>query len=903
MQWQRHSRPHFFFGLLAVIAFSLSAYFIVWSVTEADIDRRLSSELTRIETVISARINSYAGALYGIRAFIKSEGPPDDESFRYFIEQAEITERFPGLRGIGYSEAYVDSQRKGILRRIRGTYSEAELHLSSSGPVFSAVMLYEPLDAVSRKFLGRDVLAIPERARLVRSALQLRRPVISGLLESIADKNAAPFFQIFLPITVGADTLRPGDQWLHASFKVQEFFQAAFGAPSLVTEKVNWRVEEGGRVMYDRFQASATQVDARHTLSRTLNLMGREFRITVTPMFHFLTFADRYLAIVTGVLAGLLAAFVSFALYRSRRKLANETETKESLLANQNLITLQARNLQLLNRFSRAVAEELNEESLLAHFLSVIREAEIEFAYLYVSSAPANSHLLLHSWVGIEDVSVIPDKVSRHLMRQVMSNRFMLTKEHQIMGPSLARLLGPFNKSEDWIVCVIPTRQRTDQLMLVVGNVNSPFSKLQKELLDNVISHVGLGIDKIALIDGAQTSNRSKSAFLANMSHEIRTPLNALMGFSEMLAGRQLSDVRRMSIANSIRKNSEYLTRLVDDVLDLSKIEAGKLKIHPRRISLASLVCEIKSIIDLKANEKSLNFEVVSNGPLPSHVFVDDIRLKQILLNICGNAVKFTTSGSVSMAVSCRKSSENSGELVFYVEDTGPGISEEAQAHLFKPFSQGDETTTRKFGGSGLGLALSVRLANELGGSLRLIRSIKEVGSVFEILIPTGDLQGVEWVDSLTVPVPVTYPHVVAPLSVPRLEGIKVLLVEDSADNQEIFSFFLKNAGVDVDVVDNGLAAVEAAGQRQYDVVLMDIQIPGIDGKEATRRLRASGCMTTIVALTAHAMREEKESCIQAGCDGQITKPIGEKEFIEAVTSYLAQEPLRVQGVSPIVPH
>lgn len=600
---------------------------------------------------------------------------------------------------------------------------------------------------------------------------------------------------------------------------------------------------------------------------------------------------------VTLLIAASAAVIVSAFIYTSRRRLASETEIKENLLANQALIKQQARNLELLNRFSRAVAEELGEDALLSNFLAVIREAQIEYAFLYCSGASVNGDLHLHSWVGLDDVAAIPDRISHGFLRQVMANRFTLTKEQQIMWPALARLLGPYSKADDWIVSLIPTRQRADQMLLVAGNRTGAFTRLQKELLDNVISHLGLGIDKITLIESAQTSSRSKSAFLANMSHEIRTPLNALMGFSDMLAGRQLADSRRLAIASSIRKNSEYLTRLIDDVLDLSKIEAGKLKIHHRRVSLSNLVYEVKSVIDLKASEKNLAFEVKAVGLLPDQIFLDDVRLKQILLNICGNAVKFTNHGSVNMTISCRKRGGNSGELVFYVEDTGVGISEEAQAHLFKPFSQGDETTTRRFGGSGLGLALSVRLANELGGSLRLIRSVKNVGSVFEIIIPTGDLQNVEWISTLNVPGP-SYPHVVAPAPVVRLEGARVLVVEDSPDNQEIFAFFLRNAGADVTLVDNGEAAVEEGWRGLYNLILMDIQIPGIDGKEATRRLRAKGCMTNIVALTAHAMREEKESCLQAGCDGQITKPVGEKDFIEAVAQYLAKK--RPENVQPL---
>jgi signal transduction histidine kinase/CheY-like chemotaxis protein/CHASE1-domain containing sensor protein len=843
---------------------------------ESGIKRRLTEESRRIENAIASRLDGAITGLYNARALFLSLPKVDAKTFAEFVEKSEFNHRFPGVRGIGVYEAF-----------------------DWDGEILSSLMMFEPQDAKSRAALGLDVLEDPARKEVVYRAFRTGGPVLSGMLQRLLPPKTEDeeIMAIYLPMNGGKRGTgpQPGDRWLGIGFKIQDFIQGTFGSPSLHTERVNWQLDAVPRAgdqpsskIYDRFDPPESDFINRQKLVREIKILGQPFLLTVTPLPTFMSDTDRYLPLLASAVAGALMLIFSLVFHRGRRQLVMETENKEEILSKQNLIAQQSSQLELLNRFSRAVAEEMNEESLLGHFLATIREAKIDFAYLYLSNSSSNPHLKLHSWVGVDDPSGIPEQLSHTFIKQVMSNRFMLTKEHQIMGPSLSRLLGPKAKSEDWIVAVVPTRQRTDQLLLVAGNVSEPFTKLQKELLDNVISHVGLGIDKIALIDGAQTSNRSKSAFLANMSHEIRTPLNALMGFSEMLAGRRLSDARRMNIASSIRKNSEYLTTLIDDVLDLSKIEAGKLKIHHRRVRLASLVHEIKSVIDLKASEKDLKFEVYSNGPLPSHVFVDDVRLKQILLNIIGNAVKFTCNGSVSMSISCRRKSDMSGDLTFYVEDTGVGISDEAQKNLFKPFSQGDDSTTRQFGGSGLGLALSNRLATELGGSLKLIRSIRDVGSVFEITVPTGDIQNVEWVEGLQAP---PAPAPVLPwIGTKKLDGVKTLLVEDSVDNQEIFSYFLKNAGAEVVCVDNGKDAVTKGSSGEFDLILMDIQLPGMDGKEATQRLRAQGCRTTIVALTAHAMREEKESCLQAGCDGQITKPVSERDFIAAVYSHLSPE-------------
>jgi len=261
--------------------------------------------------------------------------------------------------------------------------------------------------------------------------------------------------------------------------------------------------------------------------------------------------------------------------------------------------------------------------------------------------------------------------------------------------------------------------------------------------------------------------------------------------------------------------------------------------------------------------------------------------LKQILMNLIGNAIKFTEHGEVRLLIAAGKSPENDIILRFLVEDTGIGIAEDDQRNLFRPFSQGDSSKTRKFGGSGLGLALSRRLARELGGDIVLLKSAKGAGSLFEVTVNCGDLIDVKWSDSLIKAV--SMDPIERKKDIPRLDGVSLLLVEDSEDNQDIFKHFLGNYGATVDIVEDGLQAVDQALLKDYDAILMDIQIPKIDGKEATRRIRRKGYHNPIIALTAHAMVEERESCLQAGCNGQITKPISCEELIVQVGEYLGR--------------
>ncbi len=377
----------------------------------------------------------------------------------------------------------------------------------------------------------------------------------------------------------------------------------------------------------------------------------------------------------------------------------------------------------------------------------------------------------------------------------------------------------------------------------------------------------------------ADAANRSKSEFLANMSHEIRTPLAGILGYVEMLAHYCKTDAERKDYGAKIKRNADNLTDLINDILDLSKVEAGALKIE--QLAFAPLV-ELESVLSLlegQVNEKGLAVEMVVERPIPAKIVSDPKRLHQVLVNLIGNAIKFTDSGKITVTVRLAKApSLEAGLLCFEVRDTGCGISVEAQAQLFQPFVQADSSTTRKYGGTGLGLALSRRLAKALGGNLVLTSSEPGQGSVFTLSVAPGSLDALRLAESLESPLA----DAVNPFTL-RLDGVRVLLAEDHADNEELVTKFLNLAGAIVEVARNGAEAVELAGAKAFDVVLMDLQMPLMDGYAATASLRQSGYTKPIIALTAHAMIEEKEKCYRAGCSDFLTKPIDVSALLHAV--------------------
>lgn len=381
--------------------------------------------------------------------------------------------------------------------------------------------------------------------------------------------------------------------------------------------------------------------------------------------------------------------------------------------------------------------------------------------------------------------------------------------------------------------------------------------------------------------ENAESANVAKSQFLANMSHEIRTPMNGILGFSDLLSDEHLTETQKEYV-EVICHSGQNLLALIDDILDFSKIEAGQLNTEKIECSLAGVLNSAGSLMRPRATEKGIEFEIIEGDSLPAKIHSDPTRLQQCLINLIGNAIKFTEEGHVHVNVSVEEL-DAQPYIRFDIEDTGIGIAKDKQAKIFESFTQADGDTTRKYGGTGLGLTITKQLTELMGGNLRLL-SEEGIGTTFTLLIPAGvDITDKAIMDRLAIDTEFSEPQKDI-----RMFSGNVLVAEDDATNQMLIKILLEQLGLEVTVVENGNEVLENMASNQFDMVLMDMQMPYLNGYKATKVLRDKGTKTPIIALTANAMKGDKEKCINCGCDEYLKKPIDRDELIKMLDKYLS---------------
>lgn len=480
----------------------------------------------------------------------------------------------------------------------------------------------------------------------------------------------------------------------------------------------------------------------------------------------------------------------------------------------------------------------------------------------------------------------------------VFSRRF----QKVITGPinDLVGTMQSIAREQDYNVRA--TKQGNDEIGVLCDNFNGMLGEIKAgrdelerahgELEQRVIERTAEL--KQAMIE-ALAANRAKSDFLANMSHEIRTPMTAILGYADLLDEEDATESETTERIDAIQRNGAHLLTIINDVLDVSKIEAGKMTVERMECSVGRTVADLISLLRRKATEKGLTLEVVYEGSIPATIVTDPTRLRQILINLIGNAIKFTDRGGVKLAVSMAAASpDGKSRIRFDVIDTGIGLTPDQLADVFDAFTQADESMTRRYGGTGLGLTISRGFAKLLGGDIEA-KPTSTRGAHFSVCIETGPLDGVKMFSDCCEAVQgeasTTSVESTPKPSITSLDG-RILLVEDGVDNQRLISFLLQKAGADVTVAENGQVGYDLAmdgwrNEKPYHLILMDMQMPVLDGYAATELLRESDYPYPIVALTAHAMSHERDKCLSVGCDDFITKPVNRVKLVDVAGQWI----------------
>ena len=373
-----------------------------------------------------------------------------------------------------------------------------------------------------------------------------------------------------------------------------------------------------------------------------------------------------------------------------------------------------------------------------------------------------------------------------------------------------------------------------------------------------------------------RAANQAKTAFLANISHELRTPLSAMLGFLELLEDDNTMNPLHNDYLSTISRNGHQLLSIINEILDLSKIQASGLTVKKIGMSTFKVLRDVVQLLNIQAHAKGITLDLHIADDVPDRIISDPDRIRQILINLIGNAIKFTVKGSVGLEVKLGDTdpdTENKA-IEILINDTGIGISSEQAQALFQPFAQADPSTTRKYGGTGLGLHLSKLLANALGGDVMLKKSMPQQGSQFCLSIPAvlekfNSVSGEESIQPKSKRV--------------HFSDLKILFVEDSADNRQLVKIRLTKMGFNIDVAENGTDGLQKAAKEKYHIILQDIEMPDMDGFQVLSTLRAKGYSGRVVALTAHAMEGYKDYCLKQGFDDYLTKPINQAALYDCL--------------------
>lgn len=878
--------PLVVFGLCAV--FTLLSWFVA--------DRSSHSEnLARFDRSASSLLYSFKGSLtfytnllIATRNLLTLNPNLNADEFSYFVRGLNLREEYPGIYNIGYVRRLSASELRRALPELPERARES---LREKKESYDIVYFVENLLDMSTSVRGMDLSVSPIRNEAMNRAARSGRPVATDRLIRLSAPDQDPgeyFFIVFVPkyergrpLSTPEERLRALKGFVYGAFRAPFLFGSSSSGVKAQDSKLIVRVYDGEDVNERRLvfaKGNLEEASPEYQKEFKLEAADHTWTIVLRAASNFALAYSRFLPLMVLFVGVILTIGITLAARRASRfakELQEDIRIRERAEAQ---LSEEKRLVELTSTIGTELKAEQDLESVVQMVTDVARELTgAEFgAFFYNTPVAEGSVMTLYSLSGA-DKSVFAN------FRGTFEAQGILRIEDLNRDPRSSQVGRLPVKS----YLSAPVISKNGRILgsLVFGHAEpGVFTARSETLLQSLAIQAAAAMDNARLYrelsqarQAAEAANYAKSMFLANVSHEIRTPLGIMLGFAELTAEYPENQTLVADNIQKIIRNGRELTRIIGEVLDLSKIEANALLIEETKASLSGFLLEIEREWRGPITAKGIRFELIQEKELPSEIHTDVTRLGQILVNLLSNALKFTEQGFIRIRVSRIAGFEDSAiggadSLRIEVEDSGIGISEEQRGRLFRAFSQGDNSITRRFGGSGLGLALSKELARALGGYLDLRFSHVGEGSVFSLVLPLRAASS-----------SLTQADIRGSQVRSALEGVKILLIEDSIDNQLLISTVLQKSQAVVETAANGEEGVSKALKGDYDLVLMDIQMPVLDGYGAFARLKEAGFSKPVIALTAHALLEEKERAIDLGFTGYLTKPLNRQALVAAI--------------------
>ena len=824
-----------------VLLIALATTLLAWHLIATDTERRAGDRFAAIGEDIRARIQErmrvYEQALRGGRGLFDGSSSVERQEWRQYVESLRIRENYRGIQGLGFSQHVPANQVESHIESVRASGIENYvLKPAGQREEYTGIIYLEPQDARNRRAIGFDMFSEPVRRAAMERARDSGSPALSGKVKLIqeTDKNVQagflmyiPVYQRGMPITTVAQRRAALIGYVYGAFRMGDFIQAALERVDLgsVTLSVYDNGERAANaVMYTNVSGSRAAYPHQFAHSLALEIAGHRWLVDVASTQAFEATVDTQKAQIA-MIAGTLISLLLFTVVRA-------------------LSTMREEALELAQQMSDSRAEAEQRFQSLAEasgdgILVLDESGRVNFAN---QAACQLFEMTIDELEGVE--------LRRLLMLPESFDTWMRSSDHA-PSTTIETARRDANGTFRPVEMSLSTWQGIGQRFYSASVRDISVRKFAEESLRDAV-------------EKAQQANLAKSQFLANMSHEIRTPMNAVIGLTYLLEQTEL-DADQSALLAKMKLASHSLLAVINNILDLSKIEANELAIERVPFNLRTLLDDLLDVMSVQARAKGIELKLEEPAGLPEAIEGDAVKLNQILTNLLANAIKFTDHGSVTLSVQILERTAERARLRCSIQDSGIGIAAEAQARLFSPFVQADASTTRRFGGSGLGLSIVKRLAELMGGQIGL-NSAPGQGSEFWVELELG----LAAVDLL--------PHGEQPSSKEKLlSGLRVLIVDDSDINRDVAQRILMLAGAEVVLAASGeeACATLTHSVTPFDAVLMDLQMPKLDGYETTRRIRRDLKLVDlpIIALTASALMSEGERAADAGMNDFLTKP------------------------------